>query len=52
MRVLGLSCITDMCLADALEPANMDSILAAAAVAAPKLEKIITGVLSEEARSM
>jgi purine-nucleoside phosphorylase len=52
MRVLGLSCITDMCLADALEPANMDSILAAAAVAAPKLEKIILGVLSEEARSV
>ena len=52
MRVLGLSCITDMCLPDALEEASMPKILAAAAVAAPKLEKIILGVLAEEARTV
>ncbi len=52
MRVLGLSCITDMCLPDALEEASMDKILAAAARAAPKLEKIILGVLAEEARAV
>ncbi|HWB01357.1 MAG TPA: purine-nucleoside phosphorylase [Pirellulales bacterium] len=52
MRVLGLSCITDMCLADALQPAHMDHILANAAVAAPKLQKIVLGVLAEEARAV
>jgi purine-nucleoside phosphorylase len=52
MRVLGLSCITDMCLADALEPAHMDSILANAAVAAPRLRKIVLGILAAESRAV
>jgi purine-nucleoside phosphorylase len=50
MRVLGLSAITDMCLPDALEPVVMDHILANAAVAEPKLRKIVVGVLEQEAR--
>jgi purine-nucleoside phosphorylase len=50
--VLGLSCITDMCLADALEPAHMDSILANAAVAAPRLRKIVLGILAAESRAV
>jgi purine-nucleoside phosphorylase len=49
MRSLGLSIITDMCLADALEPADIDKILATAAEAEPKLRKIVLGVLAQEA---
>jgi len=48
MRVLGLSIVTDMCLPDALKPANIDDILAVAASAEPKLRKIVLGVLARE----
>jgi len=49
MRVLGLSVVTDMCLPDALKPAQIDEILAAAAEAEPKLRKIVLGILAAEA---
>lgn len=49
MRVLGLSIITDVCLPDALKPADIDEILATAAEAEPKLRKIVLGVLAQEA---
>ena len=49
MRVLGLSIITDMCLPDALKPADIQEILATAADAEPKLRKIVMGVVAEEA---
>ena len=49
MRVLGLSIVTDMCLPDALRPANIDEILATAAEAEPKLRKIVLGILADEA---
>jgi len=49
MRVLGLSIVTDMCLADALAPADIDEILATAAEAEPKLRKIVLGILAREA---
>ena len=45
MKVLGFSIITDMGLADALEPANIQRILQNAAEAEPKMNKIICGVL-------
>jgi len=45
MRVLGLSIITDLCLPDALEPADIERIIATAAEAEPKLRKIVLGVL-------
>jgi len=48
MRILGLSIITDMCLPDALEPANIDSILAIAAKAEPNLRAIVRGVVKHE----
>lgn len=48
MRALGLSIITDMCLPDALRPANIDEILATAAAAEPKLRKIVLGIVKEE----
>jgi purine-nucleoside phosphorylase len=49
MRVLGLSIITDLCLPDALKPANIHEILATAAEAEPKLRKIVMGVVAAEA---
>ena len=48
MRVLGLSVITDMCLPDALKPADIQEILATAAEAEPKLRKIVLGVVAGE----
>jgi purine-nucleoside phosphorylase len=47
MRVLGISIITDQCLPDALEPASLEKILAAAAGAEPKLTALVEGVLRE-----
>lgn len=46
MRVLGLSAITDMCLADALQPVAIEHILQTAAECEPKLRKIVRGVLA------
>lgn len=45
MKVLGFSIITDMGLADALEPADLGRILQNAAEAEPKMNKIICGTL-------
>lgn len=48
MRVVGFSIITDMCLADALKPADVNEIVAIANAAEPKLTKLVLGVLAEE----
>ncbi len=48
LRVLGLSIITDMCLPDALKPANIEHILATAARSEPNLRKIVLGILKQE----
>jgi purine-nucleoside phosphorylase len=45
LRVLGLSIITDQCLPDALEPANVATIIATAASAEPRLTALVRGVL-------
>ncbi|MDQ6887916.1 MAG: purine-nucleoside phosphorylase [Gemmatimonadota bacterium] len=45
MRVLGVSIITDQCLPDALEPASMKKIIAAAGRAEPQLASLVRGVL-------
>jgi purine-nucleoside phosphorylase len=42
LRVLGISCVTDECLPDALKPANIEMILKVAAEAEPKLSKLIS----------
>jgi purine-nucleoside phosphorylase len=47
IRVLGLSVITDACLPDALEPADINRIIATANRAEPHLVKLITKVVSE-----
>lgn len=51
IRVVGFSIVTDMCLADALRPANVENIIAVANEAEPKLTKLVMGVLAEEALS-
>ncbi|HZL88111.1 MAG TPA: purine-nucleoside phosphorylase [Pirellulaceae bacterium] len=48
LKVLGLSVVTDMCLPDALEPADVPKIIATANAAEPKLRKLILGVLAGE----
>jgi purine-nucleoside phosphorylase len=48
LKVLGLSVVTDMCLPDALEPADVPRIIATANAAEPKLRKLILGVLAGE----
>jgi purine-nucleoside phosphorylase len=45
MRVLGISIITDECLPDALEPADIRKILATAGRAEPRLTALVRGVL-------
>lgn len=42
MRVLGLSIVTDQCLPDALEPADITKIIAVAERAEPSLTKLVT----------
>ena len=48
LRVVGFSIITDMCLADALQPANVEEIIATANAAEPKLRNLVIGVLAGE----
>ena len=47
MRVLGLSVVTNMCLPDALSPANVDEIIAVAQSATPHLVTIIGDVIAQ-----
>jgi purine-nucleoside phosphorylase len=51
LRVVGFSIVTDMCLPDALEPADVAKIIATANAAEPKLRAMVRGVLAAEARS-
>jgi purine-nucleoside phosphorylase len=48
LRVVGFSIITDMCLPDALKPANVEEIIAVANGAEPHLTTLVKGVLAEE----
>jgi purine-nucleoside phosphorylase len=45
MRVVGVSIITDQCLPDALEPADIGRIIATASRAEPKLTRLVTTLL-------
>jgi purine-nucleoside phosphorylase len=44
MRVVGISIITDQCLPDALEPVDIDRIIATARRAEPSLTRLITAM--------
>ena len=46
LRSLGFAIVTDECFPDALHPVNIEEIIAAANMAAPKLEKIIARVIA------
>ncbi len=46
MKVAALAVVTDLCFPDALEPVDVDRILATAAGAAPKLTRLIGGLLA------
>jgi purine-nucleoside phosphorylase len=48
MRVVGFSVITDMCLPDALKPADPHEIVKIANQAEPQLSKLVMGVLAGE----
>ena len=45
LRVLGISIITDECLPDALEPADVQKIITTAEKAEPNLTRLVSGVL-------
>lgn len=45
LKTIGLSVITDMCLPDALQPANVEEIIATAGRAAPNLIAIVRGIV-------
>src|SRR3984957_17948174 len=47
LRTLGLSVITDLCLPDALEPANLPDIIATANAAEKKLRVLVARVVAE-----
>ena len=47
LRVVGFSIVTDMCLPDALEPADVAKIIATANAAEPRLRKMVRGILRE-----
>lgn len=49
IRCLGVSVITDMCLPDALEPADIESIMAAAEMARPHLRTLFGGLVQRVA---
>lgn len=44
LRVVGLSVVTDMCLPDALHPANVEEIIRVANEAEPKLRCLVRGI--------
>lgn len=46
LRCLGLSVVTDLCLPDALEPADIQKIIAVAGAAEPKLRAIVRDVVA------
>jgi purine-nucleoside phosphorylase len=47
MKVAGLSIITDQCLPDALEPADITKILAVAGTAEPKLTRLVAALVQQ-----
>ena len=48
LRVVGFSIVTDMCLPDALKPANVEEIIAVANETQPRLCRLVAGVLAAE----
>lgn len=51
LRTVGLSVVTDMCLPDALKPADVNEIIAIANHAEPKLRALVKGILVHDAKA-
>jgi purine-nucleoside phosphorylase len=49
LRVFGVAVVTDMCLPDALKPANIEEIIATANAAEPKLKALVRGIVDVDA---
>ena len=49
MKTVGFSIVTDMCLPDALEPAEIDKILAVAAKGGAELERLLSELFRQDA---
>ncbi len=49
LKVIGLSVVTDMCLPDALKPANVEEIIRVANEAEPRLRQLVRGIVAESA---
>ncbi|PQO45460.1 purine-nucleoside phosphorylase [Blastopirellula marina] len=47
LKTVGMSIVTDMCLPDALKPADVSEIIAIANKAEPKLRTLVKGILTE-----
>lgn len=47
MKVAGISIVTDQCLPDALEPADITTIIATAMGAEPKLTRLVAGLVQQ-----
>jgi purine-nucleoside phosphorylase len=45
LRVCALSVVTDLCVPGAIEPVDLEKIIAVANEAAPRLEQLILGLL-------
>ena len=45
LRVLGLSCITDVCIPDTLEPVDSDKVIAVARDAEPRIAQLVQEVI-------
>ncbi|MEO2049914.1 MAG: purine-nucleoside phosphorylase [Pirellulales bacterium] len=52
LRTFGVSAITDMCLPDSLQPADIEEIIAQASVAEPKLRSLVCGILANESKTL
>ena len=52
LKVLGFSIVTDMCLPDALQPVQIEEIIAVANEAEAKLRTIVRGVLEAVGRRL
>jgi purine-nucleoside phosphorylase len=51
LKTIGLSVVTDMCLPDALQPSNVEEIIATARRAAPNLISIVRGIVDESGQT-
>ena len=47
LRVLGLAAVTDLCLPDALQPANIEDIIKTANAAEPKMSNVVEDVIKK-----